>query len=219
MTVRRIEIGTEVGKGWRLFKANMGVLIFGGILATMISAITCGLLTGPLMVGMLLIARRLLKGDPDRPQAGDVFRGLDFFIQTLLLLVITAIAVLVLGRLLMSMGRIPIIIGWLIDLVVYAVVMWALVFVAYEKATAIDAIKKVFTLIKSGSFTVPLLFAMVAGFLGSLGLAVCVVGGFFTMPLTYCLMACCYDTLFGDGPEVIDLISAQTPPPPPDLRL
>jgi len=185
----------------------------------MISAITCGLLTGPLMVGMLLIARRLLKGDPDRPQAGDVFRGLDFFIQTLLLLVITAIAVLVLGRLLMSMGRIPIIIGWLIDLVVYAVVMWALVFVAYEKATAIDAIKKVFTLIKSGSFTVPLLFAMVAGFLGSLGLAVCVVGGFFTLPLTYCLMACCYDTLFGDGPEVIDLISAQTPPPPPDLRL
>ena len=188
MTVRRIEIGTEVGKGWRLFKANMGVLIFGGILATMISAITCGLLTGPLMVGMLLIARRLLKGDPDRPQAGDVFRGLDFFIQTLLLLVITAIAVLVLGRLLMSMGRIPIIIGWLIDLVVYAVVMWALVFVAYEKATAIDAIKKVFTLIKSGSFTVPLLFAMVAGFLGSLGLAVCVVGGFFTLPLP--LMAC-----------------------------
>ena len=67
--------------------------------------------------------------------------------------------------------------------------------------------------------TVPLLFAMVAGFLGSLGLAVCVVGGFFTLPLTYCLMACCYDTLFGDGPEVIDLISAQTPPPPPDLRL
>lgn len=220
MRVRKIEIGTEIGKGWRLFNENMGVLVMSGILLAMVSALTCGMLTGPLMVGMLLIAQRLLKGDPDQPQAGDVFRGLDAFMQALLLMVITAIAVLVLGRLLMSMGRIPIIIGWLIDLIVYAVVMWALVFIAYEKATAIGALKKVFVLLKGGSFTVPLLFAMIAGLIGSLGAILCGVGIFFTLPLTYCLMACCYATLFGEGSVVIDLISAQTPPPPPpDLRL
>jgi MFS family permease len=221
MTIKKIEIGVELGKGWRLFKANMGVLILGNLLATVVAAATCGLLAGPLMVGMLLIAQRLLKGDPDKPQASDVFRGFDSFIQTLLLLVITTVATLVLRYLLMIAGSIPVIVEWLVGLIVYAVGMWMFVFIAYEKMTAIGAIKKVFTLIGSGSFTMPLLFAMVVGLIGSLGLTLlCVVGGFFTLPLTYCLMACCYDTLFGGDapPPVIDLNGVKIPPLS-DLRL
>lgn len=190
----------------------MGVLIVGGILATVVSAVTCGLLAGPLMVGMLLIAQRLLKNDPVKPQAGDVFKGFDSFVQALLLSVIATVAIMVLSIL-------PII-GQLAGLIVCAVMMWALVFIAYEKATAIDAIKKVFELAKSGSFTVPLVFAVIASLIGSLGAIVCVVGIFFTLPLTYCLMACCYATLFSGDPEVIEPIKEQAPPPPPDdLRL
>jgi len=207
-----MEIGAEIGKGWRLFQADMGVLIVGGILATVVSAVTCGLLAGPLMVGMLLIAQRLLKNDPVKPQAGDVFKGFDSFVQALLLSVIATVAIMVLSIL-------PII-GQLAGLIVCAVMMWALVFIAYEKATAIDAIKKVFELAKSGSFTVPLVFAVIASLIGSLGAIVCVVGIFFTLPLTYCLMACCYATLFSGDPEVIEPIKEQAPPPPPDdLRL
>lgn len=212
MAIGKMEIGAEIGKGWRLFQADMGVLIVGGILATVVSAVTCGLLAGPLMVGMLLIAQRLLKNDPVKPQAGDVFKGLDSFVQSLLLMVIATVAAMVLNV-------IPII-GQLAGLIVCAVMMWALAFIAYEKATAIDAIKKVFELAKSGSFTVPLVFAVIASLIGSLGAIVCVVGIFFTLPLTYCLMACCYATLFSGDPEVIEPIKEQAPPPPPDdLRL
>ncbi|NLG00090.1 MAG: hypothetical protein GX565_08065 [Lentisphaerae bacterium] len=212
MAIGKMEIGAEIGKGWRLFQADMGVLIVGGILATVVSAVTCGLLAGPLMVGMLLIAQRLLKNDPVKPQAGDVFKGFDSFVQALLLSVIATVAIMVLSIL-------PII-GQLAGLIVCAVMMWALVFIAYEKATAIDAIKKVFELAKSGSFTVPLVFAVIASLIGSLGAIVCVVGIFFTLPLTYCLMACCYATLFSGDPEVIEPIKEQAPPPPPDdLRL
>jgi len=212
MAIRKMEIGAELSKGWRLFQADMGVLIVGGILATVVSAVTCGLLAGPLMVGMLLIAQRLLKNDPVKPQAGDVFKGFDSFVQALLLSVIATVAIMVLSIL-------PII-GQLAGLIVCAVMMWALVFIAYEKATAIDAIKKVFELAKSGSFTVPLVFAVIASLIGSLGAIVCVVGIFFTLPLTYCLMACCYATLFSGDPEVIEPIKEQAPPPPPDdLRL
>jgi len=212
MAIGKMEIGAEIGKGWRLFQADMGVLIVGGILATVVSAVTCGLLAGPLMVGMLLIAQRLLKNDPVKPQAGYVFKGFDSFVQALLLSVIATVAIMVLSIL-------PII-GQLAGLIVCAVMMWALVFIAYEKATAIDAIKKVFELAKSGSFTVPLVFAVIASLIGSLGAIVCVVGIFFTLPLTYCLMACCYATLFSGDPEVIEQIKEQAPPPPPDdLRL
>lgn len=212
MAIRKMEIGAELSKGWRLFQADMGVLIVGGILTTVVSAVTCGLLAGPLMVGMLLIAQRFLKNDPVKPQAGDVFKGLDSFVQSLLLMVIATVAIMVLSIL-------PII-GQLAGLIVCAVMMWALAFIAYEKATAIDAIKKVFELAKSGSFTVPLVFAVIASLIGSLGAIVCVVGIFFTLPLTYCLMACCYATLFSGDPEVIEPIKEQAPPPPPDdLRL
>lgn len=212
MAIGKMEIGAEIGKGWRLFQADMGVLIVGGILATVVSAVTCGLLAGPLMVGMLLIAQRLLKNDPVKPQAGDVFKGFDSFVQALLLSVIATVAIMVLSIL-------PII-GQLAGLIVCAVMMWALAFIAYEKATAIDAIKKVFELTQSGSFTVPLVFAVIASLIGSLGVVLCVVGIFFTLPLTYCLMACCYATLFSGDPEVIEPIKEQAPPPPPDdLRL
>jgi uncharacterized membrane protein len=93
MAIAKMEIGTEFGKGWRLFQANMGVLIVGGILMSVVSAVTCGLLSGPLMVGLLLMAQRLLKNDPVKPQAGDVFKGFDSFVQALLLMVIVIIAV------------------------------------------------------------------------------------------------------------------------------
>jgi hypothetical protein len=60
-----------------------------------------------------------------------------------------------------------------------------------RKATAVDAIKKVFELTKSGEFTVPLVFAVIASLVGGLGAVACGIGVFFTLPLTYCLMACC----------------------------
>ncbi|HRU70000.1 MAG TPA: hypothetical protein P5111_02885, partial [Kiritimatiellia bacterium] len=142
MAIGKIEIGTEIGKGWRLFQANMGVLIVGGILATVVSAVTCGLLSGPLAVGMLLIARRLLKQDPIKPQAGDVFKGLDAFVQALLLVIIAAVAIMVLSL-------VPVI-GQIAGLAVSAAMIWAFAFIAYEKKTAIDAIKKIMDLTKNG---------------------------------------------------------------------
>jgi hypothetical protein len=109
-------------------------------------------------------------------------------------------------------GWIPVV-GQLAALVVAAMLLWALVFVAYQKLTAIDAIKKVFEHTKNGEFTMPLLFALIANIISGLGIIVCVVGIFFTIPIAYCMMACCYETLFGDEPEIIDPISIEPPPP------
>ena len=64
MPLTKIDIGAELGKGWRLFQPNMGLLIVAGVIATVVSVITCGLLGGPLMAGMLLVVRRLIQNDP-----------------------------------------------------------------------------------------------------------------------------------------------------------
>jgi hypothetical protein len=207
MPLKKIDIGADIGEGWRLFQANMGTLVLAGVIATVISAVTCGILSGALGAGMFLVIRRLLKNDPVKPQAGDVFKGLDVFVQSLLLIVLATVASLILCF-------IPVI-GQVASLAVGAVLMWALMFVAYQKLTAVDALKKVFEYTKSGEFTLPLLFAVIASLIAGLGVVACGVGVFFTIPLAYCMLASCYETLFGGEPEVIVPVSAETPPPPP----
>jgi hypothetical protein len=205
MALRTIDIGAELGNGWRLFQANMGTLVLAGVIATVVSAVTCGILGGPLAAGMFLVVRRLLKNDPVKPQAGDVFKGLDFFVQSLLLVIFAVVAGCILAW-------IPVV-GQLAGIAIGAVMMWALAFVAYQKLTAVDALKKVFEHTKNGEFTVPLLFAVIASLISGLGVLACGVGIFFTIPLAYCMMACCYESLFGGEPEVVEPIDIQPPPP------
>ncbi|HNX35144.1 MAG TPA: hypothetical protein PKM57_10985 [Kiritimatiellia bacterium] len=209
MPLTRIDIGAELGKGWRLFQPNMGLLIVAGVIATVVSIITCGLLGGPLMAGMLLVVRRLIQNDPVKPQPGDVFKGLDYFVQSLILVVLCMAVTFLLAM-------IPVI-GQLAGVVVSAVLMWGLVFVTYQKLSAIDALKQIFEYLKTGEFTLPLVFGIIAGIISSLGAVACLVGLVFTLPLGYCMMACCYETLFGSAPEVIE--PAKDAPPPSDLRL
>ena len=202
MALQKIDIGVEMKKGWELYRANMGVLIPAGVIAYIVSSITGGVLAGPLMAGMYLIIQRLLKNDPVKPQAGDVFKGFDVFVHAFLvfLALVPVFAVC----------WIPVI-GQVILLVALPVVMWAHILVTYQKLSAIDAIKKVIEYTKNGEFTIPLLFALLASLISGLGSAVCVVGIFFTIPIGYCMMANCYETLFGGEPEVIDPISIEPP--------
>ena len=85
MAALKLDMGAEMGRGWRLFRANMGMLVLAGLICTVVGALTCGILAGPLFAGLLLVLDRLIREDPVRPQAGDVFKGLDFFMQALVL--------------------------------------------------------------------------------------------------------------------------------------
>ena len=220
MSVKQIDIGVELGKGWNLFKPNMGLLIVAGLIGTLVSVVTCGVLAGPLSAGMFLVVMRLIQSDPTTPQAGDVFKGFDFFVQALLVMVIGFVASMAIG---LVLGIIPIL-GQLVSMVVSfaisSVVMWALMFVVYQKMSAVDAIKKVVADLTAGNFTMPLIFGVVASLISSLGALACGVGVFFTIPLSYCCFASVYNTLYGNASpadEVIDPVVI--PPPPSDLRL
>ena len=212
MALKKIDIGAELQRGWNLFKPNMSVLIVAGLIAAVVSSITVAILAGPMTAGLFLVVRRLLQNDPAKPQAGDVFKGLDFFLQSLILVVIC----LVIGSVL---AMVPVL-GQIAGLLIGAVMWWGLLFVTYEKLTAIDALKKLFELLKTGEFTLPLVFAVIVNLIAGLGIIACCVGVFFTVPLAYCMMACCYQTLFGEeSGAVIDAEVVQPPPPPADLRL
>lgn len=223
MADKQIDIGAELGKGWELYKANMGLLMVAALIGMVVSGLTCGVLGGPMSAGVFLIARRLIQKDPVKPQAGDVFKGFDYFLQAFLVFILLGVASAVLS---MVLNVIPVL-GQLASMVVSlfagSVMMWALMFVVHQKLTAVDAIKKIFEGLKSGSLMMPLVFGVIACFLSGLGLLACVVGFIFTAPFSYCCLASAYETLYGDGSgdgiSEANVVEPEVMPPASDLRL
>lgn len=219
MSDKQIDIGVELGKGWELFKPNMGLVIVASLIGMLVSVVTCGILAGPMSAGMFLIVMRLIQKDPTTPQAGDVFKGFDFFVQALLVMVIGFVASMAVGFVLAFIPFLGRLVSMVVSLAISSLIMWSLMFVVYQKLSAIDAIKKVVTDLMSGSFTMPFIFGVVASLISSLGALACGVGIFFTVPLSYCCFASLYDTLYGDKIEEAKVVEPEVMPPASDLRL
>jgi hypothetical protein len=203
MALNKINISNEMGRGWALFQQNMGLLIVTGVLVTLLSGVTFGILAGPLTVGFLLMIRRLLRNDPAAVQVGDVFKGFEYFAQSLILMVIGFVASVVLWF-------IPLL-GQIAAVVIGAILIWGLMLIAYQRLGAIDALKRIFGLLQQGEFAMPLLFGVLAGIVSGVGVIACLIGVFFTMPIGYCMLVCAHETLFGAG-ETIDVTATETPP-------
>ena len=192
----KFDFGTEMSNGFNLFKENMGLLILSSFLASLLGLLTCTVLMGPMIVGMFLIVSRLLKKDPSVPQVGDVFKGFDYFLNAFLLYLIFMVCSTVLGI-------IPVI-GYFFSMILGPLAWWGLMFIAYENLSTIDAIKKVINETTSGNFFNQLLFAFVANIIAVSGMFLCGVGALFTVPISYCMMACCYQATYGNKAAVLN---------------
>lgn len=191
----KFDFGAEMSNGFNLFKENMGLLILVSFLASLIGLLTCTVLMGPLMVGLFLILHRLLKKEDPAPQVGDLFKGLDFFLNAFLLWIIFMVCNGLLSLL-------PVI-GSLLAMALGTVAWWGFMFIAYENLSALDAIKKVIDETTNGNFINQLLFALVANLIAGAGVLLCGVGVLFTVPLSYCMMACCYHATYGNKAAVL----------------
>jgi hypothetical protein len=192
----KFDFGLEMGNGFNLFKENMGLLILASFLASLLGLLTCTVLMGPLYIGVLLIIDRLMKKDNPAPQVGDLFKGFDFFLNSFLFWLIFMVCNTVLAF-------IPVI-GTLLSMALGTLLWWGFMFIAYENLTAIDAIKKVINETVSGNFFNQLLFALVANLIAGAGILLCGVGAFFTVPISYCMMVCCYQATYGNKSSIPD---------------
>lgn len=192
----KFDFGSEMSNGFNLFKENMGLLILVSFLASLIGILTCTVLMGPLYIGVLLIIARLMKKEDPAPQVGDLFKGFDFFLNSFLFWLIFMVCSSVLAF-------IPVI-GSLLSMALGTLLWWGFMFIAYENLTAIDALKKVINETASGNFFNQLLFALVANLIAGAGIVLCGVGALFTVPISYCMMACCYQATYGNKSSIPD---------------
>ena len=90
-----VKFGEWIEEGFNLYKNNFGTLVLASVITLALSAVTIGVLTGPMIAGLVIVTLQLLRKEHPEPDAGKVFRGFDYFLNAFLFVVIWGIAILV----------------------------------------------------------------------------------------------------------------------------
>ena len=207
-----IRISDWFSKAWETFTKSVGVHIVLALIVGLGSAVTIGILAGPLMCGWFYIILRQLREPDYEPQIGDVGKGFEVFGQSLLACVLIVVGSIVVGFILSVLpvlGQLlSIAAGWAIA----ACVLFVFPLIIDRNAGAIDAIKLSFETIRPafwGFFGFAVLISVVSG----IGAAICGVGWLVAGPLTTIAVAIAYrDNL--EEASVIELEAPAAPQPP-----
>jgi uncharacterized YccA/Bax inhibitor family protein len=167
-------------ESWELFKANALVLVLASIVATLVASLSLGILAGPLFVGAIDIVRKARRGEP--VQVGDVFARFDSFLPSVIALLLVSIAVCVGSLLFVLPGLLA---GLFSGFVLHAI--------AYERLSAIDAIKRSFQVVKDHFLQCIALFVLIS-IAQAIGGAV-VLGLLLAVPLSIVAMTLAYERM------------------------
>ncbi len=222
-----VNIGEFVGRGWELFKQNMGafigffVLAFLGIIILAIipilGSIALAVVSGPLLAGNFIVAFKIAKQQP--VQFGDFFKGfqnsyfLPIFLQTLVLSAFTTLCYL------------PAMILFYIGIFISASTdQQPVILMAIAGALFLVGLAVIIYLTVSYLFAIPLIigkrmqfwpametsrkliqkqwfaffgFGIVLGLIYTAGVLVCGVGVVFAGPLVFCAIAAAYEKIVG----------------------
>lgn len=226
-----IAIGECLSEGFELFKKDAGLLILCGLVTTLISSLTGGILGGPLYAGMLMVCLALHDKVEPKPQVGDVFRGFDLFLQTFLFglvwMLILGVGAFILVMVASLFAFLPLI-GWLVApllqlaLIIAACVapaflMFGLFFIFVDQMEFWPASMRSIELVRQNPLPFVGLFAVIA-LIGVVGTAVCCVGMIVTTPIQFAIITATYRRVFPEENHFEQKLSTPPPPPPPDMN-
>ena len=194
----QVKFGDWIEAGFNLYKNNFGTLVLASIFAVVIGTVTAGLLAGPMLAGLALVILQLLDGKVPPPEAGNVFKGFDYFLQSFLFVVIWGIG-LVIGSAIL--GAIPVV-GQLASLAfayaAQAFLMFGLFLIVDREMEWLPASTLSINTVKSNFWPFFGLSA-IAGIIGSVGVIACGIGVVLTIPIQGCILAVAYRSVFGNG--------------------
>lgn len=165
------DIGFCVSAGIDGLRKNPVTHIVAVLLVGIISHVSIGLLAGPMMVGYMRMVR--IEDEGGRAEIGDVFKGFDDFVPALL-------AVLV-GGIIVGVGFMLCIVP---GLLIMALVPTAAYLVAVGEKDGIRALTRAWEAVKADLIG-SCLCALVLSIVGSLGVLLCFVGIFVTLPICF----------------------------------
>lgn len=190
-----VKFGEWIQQGWELYRANIGVWIVASLLAIVISVATIGILSGPMMAGLIWMALAMLDRKDSKPEIGDVFKGFDCFLQSFLFCLVWGVIMLAISviSLIPCLGSLVVI---LISIVLETVLMFGLFLIVDRKMEFWPASMLSLKVVKSNFF--PFLgLLVVAMLIGHVGAIACGIGVIVTMPISVCILAVAYRAVFG----------------------
>lgn len=190
MTLLDVRFSDWIQKGFELFVNHAVILLLCGLTALAISAVTLGLLAGPMLAGMAIIILNLMDDRLARPTLNDLFKGFDHVIAT----IPVTIGFYVLAAVGIVLNFIPYL-GQVISSVVLSVGIATgtlMVFhLVLRKTPPIESAPAWWEIFKVNWG--PLLgFYILALIIGGIGLLACGVGLIVTIPVYLCIMGIAY---------------------------
>jgi hypothetical protein len=207
-----VKFGEWIEEGFNLYKDNFGTLVLASIIALVLSSVTIGILAGPMIAGLVIVTLRLLRKEHPEPDAGKVFKGFDYFLNSFLLMVIWGIPLYV-GSIIV--GFFPFI-GQLLSpvfvCVAQAFLMFGIFLIVDKQMNFWPASMEIIHTVKTNLW--PFLGLMaVSSIIGNLGAIALGIGIVLTIPIQVCILAVAYRDVFNDAkrPSTPDFTQSADP--------
>ena len=191
-----VKFGEWIEAGFSLYKENFVVLVLASLIATILSAVTLGILSGPMFAGLILIILACLDKKEPKAEIGDIFKGFEYFLDSFLFVIIwgaISIAITLLLNLIPCAGQI---LSMFVSIIISTLVMFGIFLIVDRKMSFWPASLASINLVKTNFFPFAGLM-IVAGVLGYIGVLACGIGIIITMPIGACIIAIAYRDLFG----------------------
>jgi hypothetical protein len=166
-----VKIGTWIEEGFNLYKNNFGTLVLASVIALVLSAITFLLLIGPMIAGLIIVTLQLLRKEDPKPDAGRVFRGFNYFLNSFLFMVIWGLAILIGSFILLIVDK--------------QMNFWP------------ASLKSIHTV--KTNFWPFLGLSSIASVIGSIGAIAFGIGIVLTIPIQVCILAVAYQEIFDEA--------------------
>ena len=183
----KVDIGGWISEAFELYKANFALLCVATLLALLLSVFTCGVLAGPMWAGLTLILLRVSRNEQPAPQIGDLFKGFEFFLQSLLYVVVIFAASFILGFIPM--------LGQVAPMLLMPRVMFSVCLIVDRKLEFWPAIVTSFEKAKTEYVSLLVLW-LVASLISAAGAILCGVGAILTAPFSAIVAVVAYRHLF-----------------------
>ncbi len=213
MSTSTLNFSACFNRAWETYKKNALLLIGATAVASLVSSATSGILAGPMIAGLMLLMRKLLKNDSDA-KFEDLFSQFDTFITTLLLILAWGAASYVVMFLFsMVIPVLGVIVAIAIGIAVSAFLLIAITLASDKKAEFKQASSEAFALVKANIWSL-LGFTALAALVGGAGALICGFGVFASLPMYYLLMVCAIENLTATNPEEMIEIESISPTEP-----
>jgi hypothetical protein len=204
-----VKFGEWIDRGFKLYQANFALLILSAFILVLVSVFSLGILAGPMIIGLSLMTLRLVDGEDSVPSPADIFQGFSKFLDGFLYVFILTIG---LGVISLVLGIIPCL-GMLLAIfasyAIGALVMFAPFKMAESNTSFWPACQESIEVVKA-SFWPFLGLYFVACLLGELGLVLCAVGIFLTLPLTFCILGVAYRDAYSGAETEVEPLADET---------